>query len=160
MRFGNTPFRFEILFTAKVKTESGSRKAILNAAKKTLLSLPRKVLFEKLHSKKIYSLSVSLVGETLMRRLNGQYRQKHRSTDVLSFSRLEGKRSPHPDIGDVVICLKVARRQAKALGFTLNEELQRLTVHGVLHCFGYDHELSAREEKRMFALQEKIIRDL
>jgi probable rRNA maturation factor len=89
-----------------------------------------------------------------MRALNFQYRKTDRPTDVLAFPGVLA------DIGDVVLCLAVAKRQAKEYGGTIREELQRLTVHGVLHLFGYDHETNAKDAKRMFALQEKILRRL
>jgi probable rRNA maturation factor len=70
--------------------------------------------------------------------LNARYRDKPGPTDVLSFP---GEETPegHP-LGDIVIALGVAERQAQAAGHNLDRELRVLSLHGVLHCLGYDHE--------------------
>jgi probable rRNA maturation factor len=107
-------------------------------------------------------ISVSLVGAQTMKKLNRTYRKKDRPTDVLSFSRLEHliPNQPYVDIGDLVICLPVAQKQAKEYQETLGRELERLTVHGTLHLFGYDHEKSKKDERIMFSLQDKILNQL
>ncbi len=64
------------------------------------------------------------------------------------------------DLGDVLICWQVAKKQAREDKVTIREELSRLTIHGVLHLFGYDHEISEEEEKKMFRLQDKILKKL
>ena len=85
-----------------------------------------------------------------MRRLNRDYRGKYRPTDVLSFSLLEGEGAGiSAAIGDVVISVETAARQARENGFTLREEIDRLLVHGILHLVGYDHERGAAEARRM-----------
>ena len=73
-----------------------------------------------------------------MRRLNRTYRGKDAPTDVLSFPGQETPEGPH--LGDVVIAVPVARRQAEAAGHSSERELRVLLLHGVLHCLGYDHE--------------------
>ena len=95
-------------------------------------------------------LSLSLVRDAEIRRLNREYRRKDRPTDVLSFSLREGQGGEvSRSMGDVVISLETAARQAAENGFTLAEEVDRLLVHGILHLAGYDHEASPREERRM-----------
>jgi rRNA maturation RNase YbeY len=95
-------------------------------------------------------LSVSLVGDDEIRDLNRRYRQRDRPTDVLAFALREGA---YPSVGnalgDVVISLDTARRQAGLRGGDLVDEVDRLLVHGILHLAGYDHEISPREERRM-----------
>jgi|694.fasta_scaffold50405_3 probable rRNA maturation factor len=97
-----------------------------------------------------------------MRSLNQAFRKKNRPTDVLSFSRLENPfpYQPQVDIGDLVICLPVARKQARVFQQSLSKELERLAVHGTLHLFGYDHEKSKRDEQIMFRLQDKILKKI
>ncbi len=107
-------------------------------------------------------LSVVLTGDAQVRKLNRQYRGKDKTTDVLSFSLMEGKRlnsgpGTKKVLGDVVISLPQAKRQAREAGKRLESEAALLLVHGILHLLGYDHG-SRREEKRMFALQERILR--
>jgi rRNA maturation RNase YbeY len=95
-------------------------------------------------------LSVLLVSDRVIRRLNRAWRGKDRPTDVLSFAQLEGAGpSPAPLLGDVVISVPTAKRQARARGETLAAEGERLLIHGLLHLLGYDHERSAAEARRM-----------
>ncbi len=96
-------------------------------------------------------LSVLFIGDRAMRALNNTYRGKDTTTDVLSFSLREGG-FPHiqPEmLGDIVISLPVAARQAREAGHSLVRELERLLVHGLLHVLGYDHERSPQEARRM-----------
>jgi probable rRNA maturation factor len=105
-------------------------------------------------------LSVVLTGDGEMRRLNRAYRGKDRTTDVLSFPLLEGKRlasGGRLPLGDVVVSLPQAGRQAKARGAALGDELALLLIHGILHLLGYDHA-TRREQKRMFGLQGRLLR--
>jgi probable rRNA maturation factor len=90
--------------------------------------------------------------------INGLYRKIHKPTDVVSLSYLEKEEFPEQNIlGEIMISVETAARQAKKQGHGLKRELQFLFVHGLLHIFGYDHE-SPAERRKMFALQEKILR--
>lgn len=102
------------------------------------------------------SLSVAFIGDAELRRLNRLTRGIDRVTDVLSFAYRRTSTELH---GEIVIALPTARRQAVTIGHDLREELLFLFVHGLLHIIGYDHERSAREERRMFALQRRILRN-
>ena len=115
----------------------------------------------KLGDKKV-EMGLQLIGPEKSRELNNRYRQKDRPTDVLSFP-LEDDTLKKYDIlplGDVFICLSVAKRQAEEMKIPIGQELARLAVHGLLHLLGYDHERSTAEEKKMLDLQEKIIQSL
>jgi rRNA maturation RNase YbeY len=106
-------------------------------------------------------LSLWLVGDRRMTLLNRRWRGRDRTTDVLSFAQREGPRPRlHPEIlGDVVVCVPQARRQAGARGATLAGELRVLLVHGLLHLLGYEHEdRPAREQRRMWRRQEALVR--
>jgi probable rRNA maturation factor len=81
-------------------------------------------------------VSLVLAGDRLLRRLNRDYRGKDRPTDVLSFPGGGGEAG----LGDVVISVETAARNARALGRTLARELDVLALHGFLHVLGYDHE--------------------
>ena len=95
-------------------------------------------------------LSIVLVSDAEMRRLNSHWRGKDRPTDVLSFAQREGAGgAPDGLLGDVVISVDTARRQASERGAPLAREGERLLVHGLLHLLGYDHERSALEARRM-----------
>jgi probable rRNA maturation factor len=104
-------------------------------------------------------LSVSLVKDVAIRRLNRTWRNEDRATDVLSFPAgepLEGVPGPRP-LGDVVISLDTARRAARQNGSAVHEELDRYLAHGILHLLGYDHEKSARQARRMRALEQALL---
>lgn len=105
-------------------------------------------------------LSLELVGDGRMRRLNRQYRDKDRTTDVLAFAMRESSSPVSTLLGDVVISLPTARRQAEEGGRSLSEELAWLLIHGVLHLCGYDHERSPAEARRMKLRERKVLRDL
>jgi probable rRNA maturation factor len=90
-------------------------------------------------------ISIVLTGDEEMRLLNRDYRGKDCPTDVLSFCQLEGEPfAPSADgvveLGDVVISVDTARRQALEHAHSLQDEIDLLTVHAVLHLLGYDHE--------------------
>lgn len=101
-------------------------------------------------------LSIALVGDKEMRPLNRRYREKNKTTDVLSFFVEEQPKSGAVLLGDVVISVEQARRQAKERKKTLKSEMVTLLIHGILHLLGYDHERSPRQAKIMFALERKL----
>ncbi len=100
-------------------------------------------------------LAISIVDESRMSELHEEWMDLKGPTDVLSFPMDElVPRSPDPGIvGDIVLCPQFAEAQAKN---GLAAELHLLTIHGVLHCLGYDHAEPA-QEKAMFDLQESIL---
>ena len=106
-------------------------------------------------------LSVALVDDREIRKLNGEWRGKKRSTDVLSFSLLEGEGSLHRGrlLGDVIISVETAARQAARRHRGLDEEIARLLIHGLLHILGHDHE-DPDEAKVMRAEQRRLWRAL
>jgi len=95
-------------------------------------------------------LSLTLVSDRRMRALNREWRGKDRPTDVLSFPQHGAS------IGDVVISLGAARRQAREGGWSLAAELRRLLAHGLLHCLGHDHH-TAQEARRMAAAERRLL---
>jgi len=106
-------------------------------------------------------LSVLLVSDREMRRLNCAYRGADRPTDVLSFAQQEGGgAAPRDLLGDVVISVDTARRQAAARGASVERETDRLLIHGLLHLLGYDHERSGAEARRMQRRERALARRL
>jgi probable rRNA maturation factor len=99
-------------------------------------------------------LSVSFVGRSMIRRLNSDYLNHDRVTDVISFNLSEGAGGAL--VGDIYICVLVARDQAVRFGVSPQEELFRLAAHGVYHLLGCDHE-DESDRERMFALQERAV---
>jgi probable rRNA maturation factor len=109
------------------------------------------------------TLSVSFVGDAAMRRLNREHRGKDATTDVLSFPLFEPFAAPKtarpggPELllGDIVISVDVAVRQAAAYDARLDAEIERLLVHGLLHLLGHDHE-KPRERAAMRAEERRL----
>ena len=105
-------------------------------------------------------LGILFVGDQRMRGFNRQYRGKDRTTDVLAFAMREGPHSSEILLGDVVIAVPTAARQARQGQRSLEEELTVLLVHGVLHLCGYDHERSEKEARRMHRRERMILQSL
>lgn len=95
-------------------------------------------------------LSVVLCDDAFILPLNRDYRGKDKATDVLSFAQREGEAADAEDpvLGDVIISVETARRQAVEHGITLVQELRVLLTHGLLHLLGYDH-LTEEERAEM-----------
>ncbi len=89
-------------------------------------------------------VSLVIVREARMRKLNKKCRGKDQVTDVLAF-----------DYGEIFICLSQAKRQAKKLGHSLKKELAILLIHGILHLAGYDDE-TKKDYNKMVRAQEEI----
>ena len=105
-------------------------------------------------------LSVALVGDEEIRRLNGRYRARDEPTDVLAFPTEDPPPSGPRLIGDVVISVEKAARQARQRRRSLDDELEVLLVHGILHNLGYDHERSPEDERTMRAMERRLRREL
>lgn len=106
-------------------------------------------------------VSLILVDDEYIHRLNHQYRGKDAPTDVLSFALNEGDEPEIIDgpqetlLGDIIISLETASRQAEEYGHSLERELAYLSVHGMLHLLGYDHE--TEEEKAEMRKEEEHV---
>jgi probable rRNA maturation factor len=95
-------------------------------------------------------LSILIVDDERMAELNGTYRGKQAPTNVLSFSMQEGEFGGlTPLLGDVVISVETAAREAGEAGITVDERMSQLLVHGILHLADYDHERSSEDEEIM-----------
>ena len=121
----------------------------------------------KAHDAEPCEVSVLLTDDIDMRHLNREYRGMDAPTDVLAFSMREGEAGDlNPDVlGDLVVSLETAARQASTpdglsgVCGNLETEIAVLTVHGMLHLLGYDHQTQAEAEV-MFEKQERIFRSL
>ena len=111
-------------------------------------------------------ISVRFVDDEEIQRLNLSYRNKDTSTDVLSFPMGEnGEYDVNLDtgakiLGDIVISLEHAVKQADMYGHSLQREIGFLTVHSMLHLLGYDHEGCENTEQEMFRRQEEILKSM
>ncbi|MDW8033218.1 MAG: rRNA maturation RNase YbeY [Aquificaceae bacterium] len=98
-------------------------------------------------------LNLYLTDDPTTRKLNREYRGKDKATDVLSFPFGE-QAGDYRLLGEIVLSLDTAERQARELGHGLEEEIKRLVVHGFVHLLGYDHE-QGEEEERVFREKEE-----
>lgn len=127
------------------------------------------VAAKKLSVEKNAEVSITVVSNEKIREINREYRDKDKVTDVISFAieddeddllkefDMEGITIPR-DLGDIFISYDKAVEQAEEYGHSVERELGFLMVHGFLHLNGYDH-MTDEDEKRMFALQEEILKD-
>jgi probable rRNA maturation factor len=108
-----------------------------------------------------YEVSVLITDDAGIRKLNSDYRGKDTHTDVLSFPQLEGEDSDFSPgmaalLGDIVISMETAARQAAEFGHPLEREMAFLAVHGALHLLGYDHE-EAADKAEMRLAEETVL---
>ena len=104
-------------------------------------------------------LSIVLVGDEEIGSLNWRYLKRRGPTNVLAFPMREGEFGDlHPNLlGDVVISLPTARREAEEAGTSLEAMVDRLLVHGILHLFGYDDEKNDRAAREMEERSEELL---
>lgn len=112
-------------------------------------------------------ISILFVDDDEIQVLNRDYRGKDKPTDVLSFSQIEGYKNSKlqtPDteliLGDVVISLETAKRQAKERGHPFNREVIILLTHGILHLLGYDHEGDRKKAVEMRRKEKEILKTI
>jgi pyridoxine 5-phosphate synthase len=107
-------------------------------------------------------LSLLLADDKQIAELNSSWRRKNGPTNVLAFSLTEGPDSAMAlnMLGDIVISVEIAAREAEKAGLSLHSHLQELLVHGFLHLIGYDHEKSGSEAVRMHNKERKLLQEL
>jgi probable rRNA maturation factor len=107
-------------------------------------------------------LSVVLVDDAFIAELNRQYLQREGPTNVIAFPMQEGRFSEvSPQLlGDVVVSVDTARREAADAGIDFETRLDELLVHGILHLFGYDHETDAAQARIMESRSREILKML
>ena len=107
--------------------------------------------------------SVVLLDDAAMARYNEQYRHKQGPTNVLSFpagGQDDGFAAPEGELGDILISVDTAKREAAEQGQSLHHRLTALIIHGLLHLTGYDHERSEEEAVRMWDYEQRLIKQL
>jgi probable rRNA maturation factor len=149
----------EVLIRQRWKLAPGEGRELSALTRQTV----RRVL-ELANAPEEAEVSVLFVGDEEMRELNAKYRGIDRATDVLAFAMTEGKAFPPPEgarlLGDVVVSVETAGRQARAASHSLRREIAVLLVHGVLHLLGHDHEAGQRDRDkrlRMRRLEKECI---
>lgn len=110
-------------------------------------------------------LSLAFIGPGRMRKLNKTYRKKNRVTDVLAFENSKvafekfkiGSAQKTEGLGEIVICLREVKKNARKFEESFEQELTRVLVHGVLHLLGYDHEKTKEEAEKMRECEERYL---
>lgn len=144
----------------EINNETSRDLAYLDPIYKNLLE---KTL-EKVNFSTNCSVSVTFVDVDFIHKLNKEYRSIDRPTDIISFAYLDDinekniKSDYQIDLGEMYICVDVAKQNATEYKSNLKKELCFLFIHGVLHLLGYDH-MNEEDEKVMFGLQEKIMEE-
>jgi probable rRNA maturation factor len=106
--------------------------------------------------RRVVVLSIRVVGQRRSRSLNAYYRHKEQPTNVLSFEGVGAAPDGRHYLGELVICAPVVAREARNQGKTLESHWAHMTVHGVLHLLGFDHERE-REFVKMAARESQIL---
>lgn len=106
-------------------------------------------------------LSLFFCSTGTIKQLNTTYRQKEAPTDILSWSYQDNETDGQTELcngpwGELVICLEIIEKQAQKTNWTLETELMRLLVHGLVHLIGYDHE-TEQEEYQMLRLETELL---
>lgn len=126
----------------------------------TTLKKKARVILSALGSRDKDELSVTLTGDPEIEILNRDYLHREGPTNVISFPMEEvGFNETLPRLlGDVVISVDTAEREAVLAGITTEERISQLLVHGVLHLFGYDHDRSSEDEEKMSSKSLELLR--
>ena len=130
--------------------------AVPRFSRREIAEFVRKVLIALRVDDDIDEVSIAIVDDDAMRTLNRQFRKKNKTTDVLTFPADASDADPHAKghpLGDIVISIDQARRQAADERHSLPTELRYLILHGILHALGYDHET---DDGEMNALEVKV----
>jgi probable rRNA maturation factor len=128
----------------------------------TELSRLSRFVMDRMRVHPLAELCIKVVDEPTIAELNEQWMDKTGPTDVLAFPMDElrpGLVNEEPEegvLGDLVLCPTMAERQAKEAGHSTRDEVDLLTVHGILHLLGYDHA-EAEEHREMFGLQARLL---
>ncbi len=123
--------------------------AVPRLTRREVAAFVRKVLLAVRKDEEISDVSIAFVDDETMKKLNRRFRQKNRTTDVLTFP------GDCSFLGDIVISVEQAKRQAANEGHSVATEVRYLLLHGILHALGYDHETDNSE---MNALELKVRR--
>jgi probable rRNA maturation factor len=130
--------------------------AVPRFSRREIAEFVRRVLIALRVDDNIHEVSIALVDDEAMRNLNRKFRKKNKTTDVLTFPADDSDADPNAPgrpLGDIVISIDQARRQATDQKHSLATEVRYLILHGTLHALGYDHET---DDGEMNALEVKV----
>ena len=105
-------------------------------------------------------ISILIADDPAIKELNRKYLNRNNPTNVIAFPMRQGEFAHLTPqlLGDVVISTDMAAREAKSSGMSVEQRFKELLVHGILHLFGYDHETSAREARKMEIKNQELLK--
>ena len=130
--------------------------AVPRFSRREIAQFVRRILIALRVDDDIHDVSIAIVDDEAMRNLNRKFRKKNKTTDVLTFPADDSDADPNATgrpLGDIVISIDQARRQATDQKHSLATEVRYLILHGILHALGYDHETDSGE---MNALEVEV----
>jgi len=130
--------------------------AVPRFSRREIAEFVRRVLIALRVDDDIHEVSIAIVDDDAMRNLNRKFRKKNKTTDVLTFPADDSDADPNATgrpLGDIVISIDQARRQATDQKHSLATEVRYLILHGILHALGYDH---ATDNGEMNALEIEV----
>ncbi len=105
-------------------------------------------------------VSILLTDDPEIREINRQWLGRDRPTDVISFGQPEEGPFPPDFLGDIVISIDTAKKNADKLGLSLDQEIARLLAHGMLHLLGYEHVRGGRQARRMKEMEDRLVAEV
>jgi probable rRNA maturation factor len=138
-----------------MKIQIGNRQKLIEIDKRSIRAFVARLL--RLLDCRDKEVSLTFVDDAAIRVINRQYLSKDRPTNVISFSLQEGEFGDiNPDIlGDVIISVETALRDAKSGNLTFDDEIRFLLIHGILHLMGYNHENTTLQMTKKMRQKEK-----
>lgn len=141
---------------------------INNLTKFSLNEKRIKEVLEKAFRFRKINLSVAFVGPKTIKKINRKYRNKDKTTDVLSFSGLKKNEKKFKrkdlenaeDLGEIIICPQEIKKNSKKFKSDFDKEIYRVLIHGILHLLGYDHEKTRNEAKLMDEKQDYYLKKI
>jgi probable rRNA maturation factor len=130
--------------------------AVPRFSRREIAEFVRRILIALRVDDDIQEVSIAIIDDEAMRNLNRKFRKKNKTTDVLTFPADDSDADPNAKgrpLGDIVISIDQARRQATDQKHSLATEVRYLILHGILHALGYDHETDSGE---MNALEVQV----
>ena len=122
---------------------------VTNKTRASIPPLPFERIFHKIFNNRTIDISLVFVGDSRMRSMNRKYRNKDKTTNVLSF--------PLDDsVAEIFICVNQAKREARKLNMSFDRRVTELLVHGLFHIKGFDHE-NDQEAEHMEGLEHRIL---
>jgi probable rRNA maturation factor len=122
--------------------------AVPRFSRREIAEFVRRILIALRVDDDIQEVSIAIIDDEAMRNLNRKFRKKNKTTDVLTFPADDSDADPNAKgrpLGDIVISIDQARRQATDQKHSLATEVRYLILHGILHALGYDHETDSGE---------------